>query len=80
MCIPYDKTFLLVPNFKTLWPWPWSLIHFSKTLKLAISFEWQVIGLSHFICVFLMTRHFYWYQSFWPCDLDLEVWPTFQKL
>jgi hypothetical protein len=26
-----------------------------------------------------MTRHFYWYQSFWPCDLDLEVWPTFQK-
>jgi hypothetical protein len=30
------------------------------------------------IRVFLMTRSFYWYQSFWP--LDLEVWSTFQKL
>jgi hypothetical protein len=29
MCVPYDKTFLLVPKFLTLWPWPWSLTHFS---------------------------------------------------
>jgi hypothetical protein len=60
--------------------WPWGLAHFSKTLTLAISFEWQVIGLSYFICVFLMTSPFYWYQTFWPCDLNLEVWPSFQKL
>jgi hypothetical protein len=33
--------------------------HFSKTLTLAISFGWQVVGLSYFICVFLMTRPFY---------------------
>jgi hypothetical protein len=78
MCVPYDKNFLLVPKFLTLWPW--SLTHFSKSLTLAISFEWQVIGFSYFICVFLMTKPFYWYQHFWPCDLDLEVWPTFQNI
>jgi hypothetical protein len=52
----------------------------AKTLTLAISFEWQVIGLSYFTCAFLMTRPFYWYHNFLPCDLDLEVWPTSQKL
>jgi hypothetical protein len=51
-----------------------------KTLTLAISFEWQMIRLSYFICVFFMMRPFYWYQNCWSCDLDLEVWPTFQKL
>jgi hypothetical protein len=40
MCIPYDKNFLMVQKFLTLWPWPWSLTHFLKTLTLAISFEW----------------------------------------
>jgi hypothetical protein len=34
MCVPYDKTFLLVPNFLTLWPWPWSLTHFSKNFNI----------------------------------------------
>jgi hypothetical protein len=62
MCVSYDRTFLLEPHFFTLWPWPWSLTHFSKSLTLAISFEWQVIGLSYLICVFLMMRPFYWYQ------------------
>ena len=32
------------------------------------------------MCVFLVTRPFTWYHSFWPYDLDLEVWPTFEKL
>jgi hypothetical protein len=45
MCIPYDKTFLLVPNLFTLWPW--SLTHFSKTLTLAVSFEWQMMRISY---------------------------------
>ena len=26
-----------------------------------------------------MTRPVTWYHNFWPRDLDLEVWPTFQK-
>jgi hypothetical protein len=38
MCVPYDGTLLLVPKVLTLWPWPWSLTHFSKTLTLAIYF------------------------------------------
>ena len=35
-----------------------------------------MIGLSYCTCIFLMTRPFTWYHNFWPCDLDLEVWPT----
>ena len=34
MNIPCCKTFLWVPLFSTLWPWPWSLTHFLKTLTL----------------------------------------------
>jgi hypothetical protein len=36
----------------------------SVCLSFVISFEWQVLGLSYFICVFLMTRPFYKYQIF----------------
>ena len=32
MCIPYDKTFHMVPLVLTLWPWP--LTYFWKTLTL----------------------------------------------
>ena len=83
MCIPCDKTFHLVPYFLTSWPWPWSLIYFWKTLTLAITFLPEEIGLSwnsYCTCVFLVTRPFIWYHSFWPRDLDLEVKPTFEKL
>jgi hypothetical protein len=65
MCVPYDKTFLLVPKSLTLWPW--SLILFSRSLTLVHIF-WMVSDKA-FICVFLMTRPFYWYQIFWPCGL-----------
>ena len=41
MNIPCDKTFPWVPLFFTLWPWPWSLTHFLKTLTLVITF-WTV--------------------------------------
>jgi hypothetical protein len=27
--------------------------------------------------VFFMTSPFFPYQFFLPCDLDLDVWPTF---
>jgi hypothetical protein len=73
MCVSYDKSFLLVQKILTSWPRPWILTHFSKTLTLVICFEWQVIRLSYFICEYLMTRPFYWYQHFLPCGLDLEV-------
>ena len=78
MCIPCDKTFHLVPKFLT--PWPWSLTYFWKTLTLAITFLPEVRGLSFCICIFLVIRPFTWYRKFWPCDLHLEVWPTFEKL
>ena len=51
-----------------------------KTLTLAITFKPEVIWLSYCTCVFLATRPFTWYHNFWPCDLDLELWPTFEKL
>jgi hypothetical protein len=31
MCVPYDKNFLMVPQFFTLWPWRWSLAHYLIT-------------------------------------------------
>ena len=78
--VPYDKTFPWVSKFLTSWPWPRRLTYFLKTLTSAITFEWKVLGLWYFICVFLMTRPFRGYQNFWPPDLDLEVWPNFQKI
>ena len=54
-------------------------VAWTKTLTLAISFKPEVIELSYCICVFLVTRPFTWYHNFWPCDLDLEVWPTFKN-
>ena len=76
MCIPCDKTFQMVPYYLTLWPWPWSLTYFWKTLTLAITFKPEVIGLSYCTCVFLVTRPFTWYHNFRPYDFNLEVWPT----
>ena len=77
MCIPCDKTFLLIPKFLTSWPWPSLLTYFWKNLTLAITFEPKEIGLSYFTCVFLVARPFCRYQIFLPCDLDF--WPTFEK-
>ena len=72
-CIPCHKSFLLIPNFLILWPWPWLLTYFWKNLTLAITFEPKVIGLSYFTFVFLVARHFCKYQYFWICDLDLDL-------
>ena len=33
------RTFLWVPTFLTLWPWPWSLAYVLNTLTLLIKFE-----------------------------------------
>ena len=37
-------------------------------------------GLSYCTCEFVVSRPFTWYHNFWACDLDLEVWPSFEKL
>ena len=153
MRLPCDKTFHMVPQFLTLWPWPWSLTYFWKPLTLAIHiYDWNVVDcdvkqpihltspwpqisyhkwwgfhiahayslwedLSHGTVIFdlvtltlkfdlllknfnlghnflttsdrafimhksydfLVTRPFTWNCKFWPHDLDLEVWPTFEK-
>ena len=79
MCIPCDKTFHMVPLFFTLWPWPWSLTYFWKTLTLAITFKPEEIKLSYCTCVFLVTRPFTWYHNFFDLvtltlKFDLLVW------
>ena len=52
----------------------------TKTLTLAITFKPEVTRISFWTCVFLVTSPFTWYHNVWPCDRDLEVWPTFEKL
>ena len=42
-----------------LWPWPWSLPYFLKTLTLLITFEQWVLKLWFFTRVFLVMRPFY---------------------
>ena len=39
-----------------------------------------MLELWYFTCVFYETRTLHGYQHFWPCDLDLGVWPTFWML
>ena len=59
MYIPSDKTFSWITKFFTLWPWPWRLTYFQKTLTLAIVSSPEEVGLSYNICTFLVTRHFH---------------------
>ena len=87
MSITCDKTFSWVPLFFTLWPWPWSLIHFLKTWTLLITFEQWVLELWYFTWVFLVIRPFCEYHYFftlwpWPGSLTyflktlmlLKIW------
>ena len=46
---------------------------------LVITFKPLEIRLSYYTCWFLVIRPFYPYQKIWPCDLDLDIWPTFEK-
>jgi hypothetical protein len=52
--IPCDKTFPWVPKDFTLQPWSCCMTYLLKTLTLAISFEWYVLGLWYFSSVFLV--------------------------
>ena len=80
MCVSYDKTFPMVPYILSTWPWPWPLTYIWKTLPLHITFLPLHIVLSYWTDVFLMTRPFRWYYTFWARDLDRDLWPTFEKL
>jgi hypothetical protein len=51
-----------------------------KTLTWAISFELYVLELWYLRYRCIMKRPFFWYQDFWPCDFDLELWLSFKKL
>ena len=75
MSISCDKTFQWVPLFFTLWPWPWTLTHFLKTLSLLITFEQWVQELWCFTWVFLLTRPFCGF----PVTLALEFDPFFEN-
>ena len=66
MSVPCDKAFPWVPKFLTLWPWPWCLTYLLKTLTLAITFKWHVLGCWYFTWVFLVIRPFHGYQQIWP--------------
>ena len=72
MSIPCDKTFPWVPLFWTLWPWPWILIHFLKTLTLPITFEQWVREIWYFTWIFPVKRHFRGYDNFFLVTLILE--------
>ena len=60
MSVSYGKTFPWVPKVLTLWPWP--LTYLLKTLTLAITFKWYVLGCWYFTWVFLVTRSL----TLWP--------------
>ena len=79
MWIPCDKTFLSVTKILTLWPWPWLLTYFWSNVTFDITFEPKKIRLSYYIWGFLVTRPFCSYQKFWPCDFDLDFWPSFEQ-
>ena len=72
MSIPYDKTFPWVPTFFTLWPWPWSLTYFLKTLTLLITFEQWVLKLWYFKWVYFVTRLSVGTKIFYLVTLTLE--------
>jgi hypothetical protein len=69
MSIPYGKTCPWVPNVLTLWPW--SLTYLLKTLTLAITFKWYVLGCWYFMSV-LCDKIFSWgpkLLTLWPWSL-----------
>jgi hypothetical protein len=82
LSVSCDKTFPWVPKKLTLLPWPWCLTYLIKTLTLAISFEWYVLRLWYFTCVFLVTWPFCGYKKKYDLVtltlvLDLHLKKTF---
>jgi hypothetical protein len=50
-----------------------------KNFNWTISFEPYALELWHLRYRCIMKRPFFWYRDFWPCDLDQELWPSFEK-
>ena len=78
---PKDLCFFMPPRSKTggilFLSCPYfcnSVILFSSLKLQSITFEQRVLELSYFTWVFLVIR-----PLFFPCDLDLRVWPIFWK-
>ena len=80
MYSPCDEAFLFIPNRLTLWPWPWPLTFIPENARYAITFEILQVELTYFTCTFLVMRLFRSYQSFWPCDLHHDLWPSYPKI
>jgi hypothetical protein len=72
MSVSCDKTFLLVPTNMTFWPWCLNLL---KTLTLAITFEWYILGLWYFTWVFLVIKPYHGYKRFDLVTLTLVFKP-----
>jgi hypothetical protein len=53
--VPFHKTSPWEQTSLSFKPWPLCLTYFFKSLTLAISFEWYVLGLCYFTLVFLVT-------------------------
>ena len=78
MSIPCDKTFLSVHKILISWPLPLLLTYFWKNLTYDITFESKEIRLSYH-GYSLVTSPFCRYLNFWSRDLDLQLWPVFEK-
>ena len=69
MSIPCDKTFPLVPLFFTLWPWPWSMTHFTKNFNLTNNSRTVTLRALIFHMSIPCDKTFRWVPSFftlWP--------------
>jgi hypothetical protein len=76
MCVFNDNAFLLVPTFL---PYDLDLEVWSFFKNFNIGHIFWMVSDMALVCVLLMRRLFYWYHSFWSCDLHLEVWPFLKK-
>jgi hypothetical protein len=72
-------------GFGSVWPRLWQVPHSNhcpsvclsvcqQTLTLVITFDWLVLDLSYFTCVFLLARPFIWYHDLDPLIFDRGVW------
>jgi hypothetical protein len=51
-----NKSFPWVPTGLTMLPWPVCFTYWLKTLTLAVSFEWYLLGLWYFTCQCSLTQ------------------------
>ena len=54
-----------------------TIIFYTMTLTLELDLLFEKINLANNFGT-VSARVFRVYQQFWPCDLDLGIWPTFE--